>query len=382
MPRVDPDRSTARDSAVLPKSSIADLVAYKPPLSPVSGKRVIKLNLNEGALGPSPKAMTAMATVAASMHRYPPVEASGLIQTIAEHHGIDAQRIVVGCGSDELIQALCLAFLEPGDEAIHTQYGFLLFPIATKVAGGVPVSAPDDGYTASVDAILAAVTARTKLVFLANPNNPTGTYVSSAEVQRLRDNLPGRVLLVLDSAYAEYVQKDDYSAGIGLVEQTENTVMLRTFSKMYGMAGLRLGWAYCPKPIADVLYSIKPPYGVNYPALAAGIEAVRDTEFFARSLAHNAKWAPWLQEEFREFGLTPHPTVANFMVLEFPTTPGKTAEEARAYLAERDILVRDLVSYGIPNAVRLSVGTEEENHALVAALRAFLMRNSREGEPA
>lgn len=380
MPSVDPDSAIAGGSSVLPKASIADLVAYKPPLSPVGSKPVIKLNLNEGALGPSPKAMAAMATVAATMHRYPPVEASGLIQVIAEHHRLDAQRIVVGCGSDELIQALCLAFLEPGDEVIHTQYGFLLFPVATKVAGGVPVSAPDDGYTASVDAILAAVSERTKLVFLANPNNPTGTYVSSDEVRRLRADLPGRVLLVLDAAYAEYVQKDDYTAGIELVEETDNTVMLRTFSKMYGMAGLRLGWAYCPKPVADILYSIKPPYGVNYPALAAGIEAVRDTAFYARSLAHNARWMPWLQQEFRKLGLVPQPTVANFMVLTFPGTPGKTAEEARLYLANHDILVRDLGSYGIPDALRLSVGTEEENHILVDTLRAFMTRNARDGE--
>ncbi|NQW09822.1 MAG: histidinol-phosphate transaminase [Alphaproteobacteria bacterium] len=380
MPSVDPDQAIGREPSVLPKAAIADLVAYKPPLSPMGSKRVIKLNLNEGALGPSPKAMAAMTTVAATMHRYPPVEASGLIQAIAERHGVDAQRIVVGCGSDELIQTLCLAFLEPGDEAIHTQYGFLLFPLAIKVAGGVPVSAPDDGYTASVDAILAAVTERTKLVFLANPNNPTGTYVSSDEVRRLRANLPSRVLLVLDAAYAEYVQRKDYTAGIELVEETDNTVMLRTFSKMYGMAGLRLGWAYCPKPIADVLYSIKPPYGVNYPALAAGIAALRDTEFYDRSLAHNTRWMPWLQEAFRKLGLTPQPTVANFMVLTFPDTPGKTAKEARLFLASRDILVRDLASYGIPDAVRLSVGTVEENRALVDALRVFMTRNARDGD--
>ena len=362
--------------SVAPKSSIADLVAYKPALNPPGIKKVIRMNLNEGALGPSPKAMAAMATVSGEIHRYPPVEASGLLQAIATRHGIDPARIVLGCGSDELIQALCQAYLEPGDEVIHTQYGFLLFPIATKVAGGVPVSAPDDGFTASVDAILARVTDRTKMVFLANPNNPTGTHVTSDEVRRLRAGLPDGVLLVLDSAYAEYVQRNDYTAGIDLVEETDNTVMLRTFSKMYGMAGLRLGWAYCPQPIADVLYSIKPPYGVNYPALAAGVAAVEDTEFYDQSIAHNAAWLPWLQDEFRKLGLDPQPTVANFFIMRFPNSEAsggsRTAKAAREFLAARGIMVRNMADYGEPDFIRLSVGREDENRAVVQALTEFL----------
>ncbi len=357
--------------SVAPKSSIADLVAYKPALNPPGIKKVIRMNLNEGALGPSPKAMAAMASVAGQIHRYPPVDASGLIQAIAARHGVDAARIVLGCGSDELIQALCQAYVEPGDEVIHTQYSFLLFPIAAKVAGGVPVAAPDDGFTASVDAILSKVTDRTKVVFLANPNNPTGTHVSTDEVRRLRAALPDGVLLVLDSAYAEYVQRNDYTAGIELVEETDNTVMLRTFSKMYGMAGLRLGWAYCPKPVADVLYSIKPPYGVNYPALAAGVAAVEDQEFYDKSIAHNAAWLPWLQEEFRKLGLEPEPSVANFFIVKFPEGE-KNAQAAREFLAERGILVRNMTDYGQPSYIRLSVGQEDENRTVVQALTEFL----------
>jgi len=358
--------------SVAPKSSIADLVAYKPARAPQAHDRVIRLNLNEGALGPSPKAMAAMATVAGEIHRYPPVAASGLIEAIAERHGIDPERIVLGCGSDELIQAITQAYLEPGDEVIHTQYGFLLFPIATKVAGGVPVSAADDGFTASIDSILAKVTDRTKIVFLANPNNPTGTHVPESEVRRLRAGLPDRVLLVLDSAYAEYVQRNDYTAGIELVEETDNTVMLRTFSKMYGMAGLRLGWGYCPEHVARVLTSVKPPYGVNYPALAAGIAAVRDLEFQEKSVAHNAAWLPWLQDEFRKLGLEPQPSVANFFIVRFPPEGGKTATAAREFLAGRGILVRNMADYGEHDFIRLSVGQEDENRAVVQGLADFL----------
>jgi histidinol-phosphate aminotransferase len=364
--------------SVAPKASIAGLVARKPPLpgptlpgAPTAG-RIVRLHLNEGALGPSPRAMEAMRAVAERMDRYPGVDASGLARALGRKHGIDPERILLGCGSDELIQFLCLAYVEPGEEVIHTQYGFLLFPMAARIAGGVPVSAPDDGFTASVDAILERVTPRTKLVFLANPNNPTGTCLPAGEVRRLREGLPDRVLLVVDAAYAEYVQRDDYTAGIELVEATDNTVMLRTFSKAFGMAGLRLGWAYCPQPVADTLYSVRPPYGVNAPSLAAGLAAVEDRAFQDATVAHNARWMPWLQERFRALGLEPLPTAANFMMLRFPVEPGRNADAVRPFLAGRGILVREMAGYGAPEYIRLSVGREDENRLVVDAVRDFL----------
>lgn len=359
--------------SVAPKASIASLIAGKPAIAgaPAAG-RVVRLHLNEGALGPSPRAMAAMQAVAERMDRYPGIDASGLARVLGHRHGIDPERIVLGCGSDELIQFLCLAYVEPGQEVIHTQYGFLQFPIATRIAGGVPVSAPDDGFTASVDAILARVTPRTKLVFLANPNNPTGTALPATEVRRLREGLPGGVLLVVDAAYAEYVQRPDYTAGIELVEETDNTVMLRTFSKAFGMAGLRLGWAYCPQPVADVLFSVRPPYGVNSPSLAAAVAAVEDQAFQDATVAHNARWLPWLQQRFRALGLQPMPTVANFMMLRFPPEPGRNAGAARPFLAGRGILVREMAGYGAPEYIRLSVGREDENHLVVDAIRDFL----------
>ena len=359
--------------SVAPKASIAGLVAGKPALAgPPADGRIVRLHLNEGALGPSPRAIEAVRAMVGRIDRYPGIDASGLVAALGRRHGIDPARIVLGCGSDELIQFLCLAYVEPGEEVIHTQYGFVQFPIATRIAGGVPVSAPDDGFTASVDAILERVTARTKLVFLANPNNPTGTALPAAEVRRLREGLPDRVLLVVDAAYAEYVQRADYTAGIELVEETDNTVMLRTFSKAFGMAGLRLGWAYCPQPVADVLYSVRPPYGVNSPSLAAAVAAVEDRAFQDATVAHNARWMPWLQERFRELGLEPMPTVANFMMVRFPAEPGRNAEAVRPFLAGRGILVREMAGYGAPAYIRLSVGTEDENRLVVDAVRDFL----------
>lgn len=355
-----------------PKPSIADMIAPKPMLAAAPAGRIVRMHLNEGALGPSPKAVEAMQAVAGRIHEYPGIDASGLARALAGRHGIAPERIVLGCGSDELIQTLCLGFLAPGDEAIHTQYGFLQFPTATRIAGGIPVSAPDDGYTASIDAILARVTARTRLVFLANPNNPTGTHLPASEVRRLRERLRGDVVLVVDAAYAEYVTREDYTAGIELVEETDNTVMLRTFSKAFGMAGLRLGWAYCPQPLADILYSIRPPYGVNAPSLAAGVAAVGDRAFQDATVAHNERWLPWLQAQLRDLGLEPLPTVANFMMVRFPAGPTRDASAAHRFLAGRGILVREMAGYGAPAFIRLSVGGEDDNHLLVEGLRDFL----------
>ena len=365
-------QSVAPNSPIRPKSSIADMVRYKPAVGGPGNRRMIRLSVNEGALGPSPAAVAALAEGAADIHRYPQVDASGLVQTIGTHFKVDPERVVLGCGSDQLIQYLCLAFVEPGDEVIYTEYGFLLFPMAAKIANGVPVRADDDGFTASVDAILGKVTPRTRVVFLANPNNPTGTMIPDSEVRRLRAGLPDRVLLVLDAAYAEYVTAPDYTAGIELVEETQNTVMLRTFSKMFGMAGLRLGWGYCPKEIADTMYSVNPPYGLNSSALAAGVAALNDVDFQQRSVVHNDTMMPWVQDELTKLGLEPFPTVTNFCIVRFPTDPTKNAEKVKAFLANRDILVRDMVGYGEPEFIRMSIGTEEEMRITIDAISDFL----------
>lgn len=365
-------QSVAPNTPIPPKSSIADMVRYKPAVGNPGQRSMIRLSVNEGALGPSPKAVAAMRECAENIHRYPPIDSSGLVQAIGERFGVDPERVVLGCGSDQLIQYLCLAFVEPGDEVIYTEYGFLLFPMAAKIANGVPVRAPDIGFTVSVDAILERVTPKTRMVFLANPNNPTGTMIPDSEVRRLRAGLPDTVLLVLDSAYAEYVVRPDYTAGIGLVEETDNTVMLRTFSKMFGMAGLRLGWGYCPKAIADTLYSVNPPYGINYPSLAAGVAALQDLDFQARSADHNERMMPWVQQELKALGLDPQPSVANFCMVRFPDDPTRNAEQVRQFLAGRDILVREMAGYGAPAFIRMSIGTEDEMRTTIDAIRDFL----------
>jgi histidinol-phosphate aminotransferase len=238
--------------------------------------------------------------------------------------------------------------------------------------GAKPVEAAEKDYTADVDAILKAVTPRTKVVFLANPNNPTGTYIPFDEVKRLHRGLPPHVLLVLDAAYAEYVERNDYESGLELVATSENVVMCRTFSKIHGLAALRLGWMVGPAHIVDAINRIRGPFNVNAPAIAAGVAAMRDTAHVERSRAHNTQWLGWLSAEISKLGLKVTPSVANFLLIHFPETPGKTAKDADAFLTRRGLILRAVGAYKLPNALRMSVGTEEANRLVVAALKEFL----------
>ena len=244
--------------------------------------RVIKLASNEGALGPSPKAAAAHEAAVAELHRYPDAECMNLRRAIGGRHGLDWTRIVCGAGSDELIGLLCRAYAGPGDEVLHSEHGFLMYPIAAKAAGARPVASPETGLKADIEALIQRVTGRTRLLFLANPNNPTGTYLSGVELWRLRDELPDDVLLVIDAAYAEYVTLGDYSPGADLVDAGANVVMTRTFSKIHALGGARLGWAYCPPAIADVLNRVRNPFNVSGPAQAAGLAAIADEDFTSR----------------------------------------------------------------------------------------------------
>lgn len=286
--------------------------------------------------------------------------------------GLDPARIVCGAGSDDLLNLLARAYLADGDEAIHTTHGFLVYPIATMGTGAKPVVASEKNFTADVDAILAAVTPKTRIVFLANPNNPTGTYLPFDEVRRLHRGLPSNVLLVLDAAYAEYVRRNDYEAGIELVATSENVVMCRTFSKIYGLAAVRLGRLYGPAHVVDALNRIRGPFNVNAPAIAAGVAAIKDTAHVERAREHNAQWLPWLSTEIGKLGLTVTPSVANFMLIHFPQTKGKTAKEADAFLTRRGLILRQVGAYKLPNALRMTVGSEEANRLVVQALKDFL----------
>jgi histidinol-phosphate aminotransferase len=265
---------------------------------------------------------------------------------------------------------LARAYLADGDEAIHTTHGFLVYPIATLGTGATPIVAPEKDYTADVDEILRRVTPRTKMVFLANPNNPTGTYVPFDEVKRLHKGLPAHTLLVIDAAYAEYVRKNDYETGIELVATSENVVMTRTFSKIHGLAALRLGWMYGPAHVIDAINRIRGPFNTNAPAIAAGIAAIEDTAHQERSREHNSRWLPWLEQEIGKLGLKVTPSVANFVLIHFVDT--KAAADCNAFLMKRGLILRQVGAYKLPAALRMSVGTEEANRLVVKALADFL----------
>lgn len=353
-----------------PRPGILSIAPYVPGKSSARGAKVHKLSSNESPLGASPAAIEAYRTAAAGLERYPDGSATALRQAIAARYGLAADRIVCGAGSDELLQLLAHGYLGQGDEAIYTQHGFLVYPIAIASNGAKAIVAPEKNHTADVDAILKAVTPRTKLVFLANPNNPTGTYLPFSEVKRLHAGLPAHVLLVLDAAYAEFVQANDYEPGLALVSEFDNVVMTRTFSKIYGLAALRLGWAYCPAHVADVLNRIRGPFNVSAAAIAAGVAAINDQSFMDKALAHNNTWLAWLTREITALGIAVTPSVGNFLLLHFPKD--KPAASADAFLLDHGIVVRRMEGYGLPQALRLSIGDEEANHAVVAALREFM----------
>ena len=356
-----------------PKDGVMDIAAYVPGKETAPGvKRVFKLSANETPLGPSPHAVKALSDVIGRLEMYPDGNANMLRDAIAEVHGLNPANILCGNGSDELLGLLCQTYLSPGDEGVFTEHGFLVYKIQITGAGAVPVSVPETDCRADVDAILAAVTERTRLVFLANPNNPTGTYLPVDEVRRLHAGLPGNVLLVLDAAYAEYVRRNDYESGIELVSANENVVMTRTFSKIYGLAGLRIGWLYGPLAVIDALNRIRGPFNVNAAAIAAGAAAIRDRGHVDEAVAHNQTWLARLVEGFEALGLKVTPPVGNFLLVHFSDEAGRTAADADAFLTSRGYVLRRVTSYGFPNALRMSVGSEEANEGVLAAMKEFL----------
>jgi len=367
---------TAMNDAVskrpTPRPGVLDIAAYVPGKSKATGATRHKLSSNETPLGPSAKAVEAFGAAATKLELYPDGTSTPLREAIAEVHGLNPDRIVCGAGSDEILNLIAQAYIGPGDEAVYSRHGFLVYPIATQAAGGVPVVAEETDNTCDVDAILGRVTARTKVVFLANPNNPTGTYLPFDEVRRLHAGLPADVLLVLDAAYAEYVRRNDYEAGIELAATADNVVMTRTFSKIYGLAGLRIGWAYGPAHVIDALNRIRGPFNVSGPAIAAGAAAIKDRAFTEAAVVHNARWLEWLTTALQAIGLTVTPSVGNFLLVHFPETPGKGAADADAYLLANGIVLRRMESYGFPNALRMTVGSEAANRDTVEALAAFL----------
>jgi histidinol-phosphate aminotransferase len=356
-----------------PRPGILDIAAYVGGASKAPGAaRIIKLSSNEGAFGPSPKAIEAYHACAATMHRYPDGHSEALREAIGRHNGLDPARIVCGAGSDELLILLVRCFAGPGDEVLYNRHGFLIYPIAAQSVGATPVVAPERELRADVDALLAAVTPRTKLVMLANPNNPTGSYLATEELRRLHRGLPENVLLVIDSAYAEYVVRNDYAPGAGLVTEFDNVVMTRTFSKIYGLAALRLGWAYCPAAIADLLNRVRGPFNVATPAMQAGLAALEDQKFIEMSRQHNETWRNWLAEQLTRLGVHVEPSVANFVLVRLAQDGKHSVDAAFDALAKDGILTRKVLSYGLPQHLRITIGKEDEMRLLVDRFAAFL----------
>lgn len=337
-----------------------------------AGVRVVKLSSNETPLGASPLAKKALLECSGSLHRYPDGSATQLREALAQVHKLPAEQLICGAGSDELIGLLVNAYASEGDEVLYSEYGFLMYKIYTQAAGATPVTAPEKNLCTDVDAILAKVTPRTKIVFIANPNNPTGSYITSAEMKRLHAGLPSNVILAIDGAYSEYATDvKDYSDGSELVKSSQNVVMLRTFSKIHGLSALRLGWAYAPSHIIDVMNRIRGPFNVSGASIAAGTAAILDTQFAEETRLFNNKWLDYLSTELSKLGLKVYPSIANFVLVEFPE--GKhAAANANLFMMDKGYIPREVVNYGLPKCLRISIGLEEDNKAVVSILSEFL----------
>jgi histidinol-phosphate aminotransferase len=355
---------------LMPRPEILEIEPYAPGISKLPGAaRVIKLSSNEGPFGTPPGVAEALSRAASEAHRYPDGGAARLRHAIGGRFGLDPDRIVCGAGSDDLIYLLCHIYGGAGTDLVMTEHGFSIYPIAGKLAGCHIVKVPERALTADVDAILAAITPATRLVFLANPNNPTGTFISSAETARLRAGLPDHVLLVIDAAYAEYVDRPDYDPGTALVDAGDNTVMTRTFSKMFGMGGLRLGWAYAPPAVIDLLNRARSPFNVSIFAHDAGIAALAAPGWVEESRAHNTSERARVAGVLAQAGIHITPSEANFVLAGFGT-PAR-AEAADAHLRARGLIVRRVGGYGLPQCLRITIGTAAENDALLDALQDF-----------
>ncbi len=355
-----------------PLPGILDIEPYKGGESALPGfAKPIKLASNENPLGASAAARKAFADASAKLHLYPDGSAAALRRAIGARYGLDPDRLVCGAGSDEIFQFLGRAYLSPGDEIVQSQYAFLVYKLVAQAAGAVVKTAPDRDFTVDVDAMLACVTAKTKIVFLANPNNPTGTYLPFSEVRRLHAGLPDNVLFVIDAAYAEYVRRNDYDSGVALVSEFDNVLMTRTFSKVHGLAAARLGWAYGPAQVIDALNRVRGPFNVSAAAQLAGVAAIEDAAFVDASVEHNARELDRLAAAIEGLGFKITPSVGNFVLAHFGAEKGRTAKDADAFLRSRGLIVRAVAGYGLPDALRISVGATAENDAFVAALTEF-----------
>jgi histidinol-phosphate aminotransferase len=374
MPADDTTTDRGRAPRPMPKAGILDIEPYKPGKAKAEGiAHPVKLSANENPLGSSPKAQAAYAEAVQQLNIYPDPRTTIVRQAIAETYGLEPERLLFGCGSDEVFAILNQTFVEPGDNVVQGEHAFAAFAIGARACQAEIRSVPEPGYRVSVDELLKAVDERTRIVFVANPGNPTGTWIPFSEVERLHAGLPPSVLLILDGAYGEFALDPAFDDGLELARRSQNVVVTHTFSKLHGLAGLRVGWGYGPAEVVAACDRIRLPFNVNVPAQLAAVAALADKDFQQKSIAHVERWRPWLAQQLGGIGLeSVGPNAANFLLVEFPKTPGKTASDAEAFLTRRGLLVRLVGGYGLPGHLRITIGLEEHNRALVEALAEFM----------
>ncbi len=372
-----PDESRAgsgdRREAPAPKRGILDISPYIPGKAKADGiERPIKLSANENILGCSPAAREAFVAAADHLGAYPDGRGEILRAALCAHYRLEPERLILGCGTDEIFALLNQVFLEPGDNMVQGQYGFGAYAIGARANQGEVRRAAEPNYRIDVDTLLGEVDERTRLVFIANPANPTGTFIGERDILRLHAGLPPDVVLVLDGAYAEFNTDPTYTDGLGLARGAANVVVTHTFSKLHGLASLRVGWGYAPEPIADAVNRIRLPFNTSIAGQAAAVAALADADFQAKSLALVERWRPWLTQQLGGLGLEVVPSAANFVLVGFPKIAGRTAAEAEAFLASRGLIARGVGNYGLPDHLRITVGLEAHNRAVIDALAEFL----------
>ena len=356
-----------------PKPGILDIAPYVGGKAKAEGfAHPLKLSSNENILGCSPQARAAYLEAADRLNLYPDGRSDGLRAAVAQRFGLEPERLIFGCGSDEVFTLLCQVYCQPGDNVVQGEYGFLAYRIAGRAAQAEVRFAPEPRFKLDVDEVLRRVDDRTRVVFVANPANPTGAWNTRAEIARLHRSLPSDTILCLDGAYAEFVEDPDWCNGLDMARGAQNIIATRTFSKAYGLAGLRVGWGYAPEAVIDALDRIRAPFNVNLPAQAAALAALGDDAFLERSRALVREERPRLASALEALGLVTEPSQANFVLARFPDAPGRTAAEAEEALAAQGVLVRGLKSYGIGEGLRITVGLPEHNAKVVDILGAFL----------
>ena len=347
---------------IIAEKYVAGLSLFKSRRSP------IKLSANESALGPSPKAVKSYTSIGKSFVRYPDSDGTFFRKVLAKKFRLKKDRIILGSGSDQIFELVCKLFINKGDEVVVSEYSFIIYRIYSRMFGAKVRYAKEENFTPSVKSIMNCVNKKTKIVFLANPNNPTGTYLNKREVLKLRKKLRSDILLVIDDAYFEYIKDPEYASGIDLFSKSENVIITRTFSKIYGLAGLRIGWGYGPKKIIKKMYQIKPPFNVSRPALFAATQAVLDTKWLNKAIQHNNFWAKKIFDVIDEIGIATNRTNVNFFLINFDLV-NQSASKVFNKLANSGILVRQMDVYGIKNSLRVTIGNTKENKKFISVLR-------------